>query len=113
MIRIGKFYNREVRCLITNMDNPLGTSIGNSLEVLEAINVLKNKENNYLTDLCLELSANMVSMARNISMEEAMTLVKGTLESGLAYEKFLQFVKHQGGDIEKLSVSDKTSRNKI
>lgn len=107
MIRIGKFYNREVRCLITNMDNPLGTSIGNSLEVLEAINVLKNKENNYLTDLCLELSANMVSMSRNISMEEAMTLVKEALESGLAYEKFLQFVKHQGGNIEKLSVSDR------
>lgn len=106
MIRIGNFYNKEVRCLVTNMDIPLGRCIGNSVEVVEAIDVLQGKEKGFLTDLCIELSSNMVSMSKNISVEEAEKLVKETLENGNAYKKFLEFVKHQNGDIEKLKVSD-------
>ncbi len=107
MIQIGNFYNKEVRCLITNMDNPLGTSIGNSLEVLEARDILLGKEKNSLTDLCIELSSNMVSMAKNISITEAVQQVKKALSSKIAYQKFLEFIKCQGGDIEKIQISPK------
>lgn len=105
MIKIGKKYNKEVRCLTTNMDNPLGTSIGNSLEVVEAINILNGKENNYLADLCIELATNMVSMAKSITMNEALEEVKGSIYSGLAYQKFLDFVKYQGGIINNMKLS--------
>ena len=107
MIKIGNFYNKEVRCLITNMDNPLGRCIGNSIEVIEAIDVLQGKEKGFLTDLCIELSSNMVSMSKNIALEEAEKLVIESLNSGKAYEKFLEFVRYQNGDIERLQVSDK------
>ncbi len=105
MIKIGKVYNKEVRCLITNMDNPLGTSIGNALEVIEVINILTGKEKNYLTDLCIELSSNMLSMAKGISIEEAKEAVQGSIYSGLAYQKFLDFVKCQGGVINNMKIT--------
>lgn len=108
MIKIGKEYKKEVRCLITNMDNPLGTSVGNSLEVIEAINVLNGKENNYLTNLCIEIASNMVSMAKNITLEEAKKEVKGSILSGLAYQKFLDFVKYQGGVINNIKLNANT-----
>ena len=107
MERIGKFYNREVVCEITDMNTPLGDNIGNALEVMEAMDVLKGKEG-HLRDLCIEVSTKMVSMAKEISMEEAEREVLSVLDSGKAYEKFLEFVKYQGGDINSLKVSDKT-----
>ena len=107
MERIGKFYNREVVCEITDMNTPLGDNIGNALEVIEAMEVLKGKEG-HLRDLCIEVSTKMVSMAKNISMEEAEKEVLEVLNSKKAYEKFLEFVKYQGGDINSLKVSDKT-----
>ena len=112
MKKIGDFYGREVRCLITDMSNPLGRSIGNSLEVLEAIDILKGNEVGVLTDLCIELSSNMVSMGLNISLEEAEKMVKEAISSKKAYQKFLEFVKRQHGDIEKLQVSSKTKEIK-
>ena len=94
------------------MSNPLGRSIGNSLEVLEAIDILKGNEVGVLTDLCIELSSNMVSMGLNISLEEAEKMVKEAISSKKAYQKFLEFVKRQHGDIEKLQVSSKTKEIK-
>ena len=104
MIKIGKVYNKEVRCLTTNMNNPLGTSVGNTLEVVEAINILNGKEDNFLSNLCIELASNMVSMAKNISIEKAQEEVKGSIYSGLAYQKFLDFVKYQGGIINNMKL---------
>lgn len=107
MVRIGKHYNREVRCMLTDMNAPLGTSIGNSLEVLEAISILKGEENNHLSELCIDLSSEMVSMGLNISKEEARSKVICSINDGSAYNKFLEFVKCQGGDVSKVSISDK------
>ena len=76
MIKIGKFYGREVRTKISDMNVPLGRAIGNSLEVLEAISVLKGEDgHNNLTNLCIELASEMVSMGKNIDYEEAKKLV--------------------------------------
>ena len=70
MIDIGKHNNIEVICLLTNMDIPLGNNIGNSLEVEEAIDILKNNKQGNLRNLCIELSSYMVSLGLNISYEE-------------------------------------------
>ena len=71
MIAIGKKYNREVRTIITDMDTPLGRNVGNSLEVIEAMDILQGKVKNYLSYVCILLASNLVSMAKGISVEEA------------------------------------------
>ncbi len=107
MEEIGKFYKREVVCEITDMDTPLGDNIGNSLEVIEAMDILQGKKS-HLRDLCIDVSTQMVSMAKNITKEDARREVTNVLDSGKAFNKFLEFVKAQGGDISTLEVSKKT-----
>lgn len=105
MIDIGKHNNIEVICILTNMDIPLGNNIGNSLEVEEAIDILKNNKVGNLRELCIELSSYMVSLGLNISYEEAKNKVITNLENGNAYNKFLEIIKEQHGDITSLSKS--------
>ncbi len=107
MERIGKAYGKEVVCELTDMNTPLGDNIGNALEVVEAMDILKGKES-HLRDLCVEVSTKMVSMAKGITLDDAGKEVNEVLTSGKAYDKFLEFVKAQGGDITGLKVSDKT-----
>ena len=107
MVRIGKFYKRDVECELTDMDTPLGDNIGNSLEVIEAMDILKGKKG-HLRELCIDVSSKMVSMAKNIDIESAKKMVLETLDSGKAFDKFLEFVKAQGGDINSLEVSHNT-----
>ena len=107
MKKIGKFYNREVRTIISDMNVPLGHAIGNSIEVMEAIKVLKGEEtNNNLVDLCIELATEMVSMGKNIDRAIAYDEVVDSIKSGKAYNKFLELVKSQGGKIDSLRLSD-------
>lgn len=109
MIRIGKFYQREVRTIISDMNVPLGRAIGNSLEVQEAIDVLKGKEtDNEFVRLCFDLASEMVSMGKNISKEEAYEQVVECVKNGSAYQKFLDLVAHQKGDLTKMKISSKT-----
>jgi len=111
MIKIGEVYNREVRTIISDMDVPLGKCIGNSLEVLEAIDILKGKEkDNNLYDLCIELATEMVSMGLNKSKEESKELVIESIRSGSAYTKLLEMVKYQNGNIDSIKISDNTYR---
>lgn len=106
MIKIGRENGMEVICLLTNMNIPLGNNVGNSLEVLEAINTLYyNKESN-LQKLCISLASYMVSLGRNISYEEANDMVLDAIRSKKAYNKFLEFVLYQHGDITKLPKSN-------
>ena len=109
MIKIGKVYNREVRCIISDMNTPLGMNVGNGLEVLEAISVLKGEcKNKAFVDLCVLLASNMVSMGLDISIDKAKELVLDSINSGNAYNKFLDLVKYQHGDINKIIISNKT-----
>jgi len=102
MINIGKKNDIKVVCLLTNMDVPLGNNIGNSLEVKEVIDILKNNKKGPLYELCVELSSYMVSLGLNISYEEAKENVIKNIENGNAYNKFIEFVNYQKGDLEKL-----------
>ena len=113
MKKIGSFYNREVHTIISDMNSPLGYAVGNSLEVLEAIDVLKGKEkDNHFVDLCIELASDMVSMGKNISIEEARDLVLDAIDSKKAYKKFLELVEYQHGDIKGIKVSENTYKIK-
>lgn len=106
MKKIGNKYDREVQTVISYMDIPLGIAIGNSLEIKEVIDILKNKENNYLVALSKSLAAKMISMGKDIEMEDAMKEVETALSTGKAYQKFLEVIKSQGGKIDKLRISD-------
>ena len=107
LIKIGTYYQKEVRTVISNMDRPLGHNIGNKLEVLEVLEVLKGTVKGELLDLSVELATKMVSMGKGINEEEAMKEVKENLENGKALNKFLEFVKYQHGNIDELEVDAK------
>ncbi len=105
MTKIGNKNNIEVVCLLTNMNIPLGNNVGNALEVKEAMEILQNKKENNLKELCIELATQMVSLGLNISYEEAKNKVIENLTNQKAYNKFLELVKKQGGNIEELPES--------
>ena len=107
LIKIGTYYQKEVRIVISDMNRPLGHNIGNKLEVLEALDVLKGKEKGKLLDLSLELASKMVSMGKGISTEAAMKEVKENLKTGKALNKFLEFIKYQHGNIDNLEIDAK------
>ena len=98
MVNIGESAGKNTVALITNMDIPLGNNIGNSLEVIEAVEVLKNKGPEDLTLVCVELAANMLYLAKKGDMETCYAKVKEVLENGLALQKFIEMVEAQGGD---------------
>ena len=107
MIKIGEVYHREVKCIISDMNTPLGLSVGNALEVLEAIDVLQGKEkNNNFTELCEEISQEMLCMGLGISKEEALEKVRESISNKTAYKKFLEMVDYQKGDINNIKVSN-------
>lgn len=93
MKKIGDGLNLNVKALITNMDQPLGSAIGNSLEVQEAIDALQGKVKNDFYELCIALSATITDRKE---LEEA-------IESGKAYAKFKEFVEAQEGDLNKFT----------
>ena len=108
MKKIGKIYQKDVHTIISDMNTPLGFCVGNSLEVLEVIDILKGKEtNNNLTKLCITLASELVRMAKGGLIEDCQDMVMDAIKSGRAYNKFLELVKAQGGDISALSVSKK------
>lgn len=106
--KIGKVYQKEVHTMISDMNTPLGFCIGNSLEVMEAIRILKGEEvGNNLTKLCIDLSAELVCMAKGVLPQDAQDMVLQAIHSGDAYQKFLDLVKAQHGNLNRLSVSKK------
>lgn len=112
MVDIGRRAGRNVCALITNMDIPLGNGVGNSLEVIESIEILKSNGDKNLLDLCCILAAHMASMAINIDIDDALRDAYRAVESGKALEKFREWIGAQGGDtgvIEDYSLLKKAS----
>ncbi len=104
MINIGKKFNKEVVAIVTNMNYPLGKTIGNGIEVKEAIDTLNCNGEERFTNLCLIIASYMVSLGKNISVEDAFDMVKEKLNNKEGYNKFLEFVKYQGGDINNIDI---------
>ena len=100
MITIGKLANRETVCVLTNMEEPLGHNIGNSLEVKEAIEALKGNIQEDVKKVVLELGSYMLVLAKKVKeLDKAKKILEENLQNGKAYKKFLELVKTQGGDI--------------
>lgn len=98
MVKIGNLCGRNTAALITNMNVPLGLAIGNSLEVIEAINVLKGKQKGDLREISIALAGNMIALSQNISEQEGIALAKKALDSGKAFLKMREWIAAQGGD---------------
>lgn len=105
MIKIGNKFGKEVVVLITNMDYPLGYTIGNAIEVKEAIETLDGNGEERFTKLCLVLASYMVSIGKEISVEDALDMVTEKLNNKEALNKFKELVKSQDGDIDSISLS--------
>lgn len=100
MVDIGKHLGRETIGVISDMDQPLGYAIGNSLEVIEAIELLKGNGPKDLLELTLTIGSNMLLCAKMAeSEEEARKMLMENIENGKGLEKLKDFVKAQGGDI--------------
>lgn len=100
MVKIGKNNNRNMAAIITDMNTPLGKNIGNSLEVIEAIEILKGNGAEDLKFVAKALASEIVALSKNISVEEASELVNNEISSGKAYEKLKEWVTAQGGKKE-------------
>ncbi|ENZ6559961.1 pyrimidine-nucleoside phosphorylase [Enterococcus faecium] len=99
MTSIGKLANRETVAVISDMSEPLGEAIGNSLEVVEAIETLQGNGPEDLVEMCYALGSQMVVLAGKAkTTDEARTLLQEALESGKALEKFKEMIQNQGGD---------------
>lgn len=98
MVNIGKNDGRKMLALVTDMDQPLGRAVGNSLEVIEAINTLKGNGPADFTKLCVELSANMLALAGFGDYKDCRKKVLSVIKDGSALKKFRDMVEGQGGD---------------
>ena len=107
MVEIGNNVGRKTIAVISDMDQPLGFAIGNTLEVIEAINTLKGNGPKDLFDLSLELSSNMLVLAgKTKNIEEAKNMLLENIKNGKALEKLKEFVMAQGGNPECIDNTD-------
>ncbi|MCK5129305.1 MAG: thymidine phosphorylase [Clostridiales bacterium] len=117
MVGIGKGAGVETRAILSKMDQPLGTHIGNALEVREIISVLKgkNKESRLLA-VSLELGANMLVLSKLAEdVEHGKKMMLEAIDSGAGYRKLCEFIKAQGGDVSAIDNPDKlpTARRQV
>ena len=114
MTKIGELAHKETKCIITDMNQPVGYAVGNTLEVIEAIDVLKGKilpED--IKHIITELGANMLILAdKASSIEEGKEKILENLKNGKGYEKFIELVQNQGGDISYIENTDKFAKAK-
>ena len=113
MIGIGKLANKETICVLTNMNEPIGYSIGNSLEVKEAIEALNGNMQEDVKEIILELGNNMMKLAgKGDNSEENKKLIMEKINSGEALNKFKELVQNQGGDVSYIDNPDKFEKAK-
>lgn len=113
MIKIGNLAGKEVKCVLTSMDEPLGYAVGNSLEVIEAINFLKGDMLEDVKQVVLELGSYMIKLAgKGDNLEENKQKMLQNIENGQAYKKLVEMVQNQGGDISYLEDTTKFEKSK-
>ena len=101
MVDIGRRLGRDTRAVLSNMSEPLGLAVGNSLEVKEAIAALNGNGPEDLMELCYVTGSIMLEQAKVFSSrEKARVALEEAIKSGAAFDKFVKMVKAQGGDIE-------------
>lgn len=110
MVAIGRLAGKKMSALITSMDVPLGINVGNSLEVIESIEVLQNKGPEDLREVSIRLAILMLCMTKDISEEEARKEIEEVLENGMAFNKFKELVAAQGGNVSWIDNTDLFSK---
>ena len=98
MIRIAESFDKKAVGLITDMNQPLGNAVGNSLEIIQAVELMKGKGPKDLKDLVIELTVRMLVLAGNKNTSEIRALAVENLSNGKALAKFKEIVEAQGGD---------------
>ena len=110
MVDIGENAGKKTMALITDMDVPLGNCIGNSLEVIEAVATLKGQGPADLTEVCLQLAANMLYLAGKGTPEECLQFAENAIADGSALKKLIAMTEAQGGDSSVLVDTDKFTK---
>lgn len=98
MVSIGEHVGRHTVALITDMDRPLGNAVGNALEVMEACETLKGRGPADLTEICVELAANMLFLAGKGGLPACRKAARAQTENGEAFAKLKEMAAAQGGD---------------
>ena len=114
MKKIGKLANKETVCVITSMEEPLGKAVGNSLEVIEAIEFLKGNMQPDVEEVILTLGAYMIKLSgKGNDIEENKQKMIEQIQNGKAFEKLEQWIQKQGGDISYLENIEKFEKAKF
>ena len=116
MVNIGKQLKKNVKAEITDMNQPLGKAVGNSLEIKEVIETLKGNGPKDLEEICISSGAILLTQAELYkNVEDARKALMENIKNGKAFEKFKEFVKAQGGDVEYIDHPEKfpVSKNLI
>ena len=98
MVTIGEGAGKETVAYITNMDVPLGVSVGNNLEVIEAIETLNGNGPDDFNEICIQFAAEMLRLAGKGKIEECKIMAKEAINNGSALKKFSDMVQAQGGN---------------
>ena len=113
MTEIGNLANRETVCILTSMEEPLGKTVGNSLEVIEAIEFLKGNMEEDVKNVVLELGSYVIKLSgKGDNLEENKLKILENIENKKALEKFKELVKNQGGDVSVVDDTDKFTKAK-
>lgn len=110
MVSIGRRKGKKMSAVVSDMDIPLGYAVGNSLEVIEAVNVLKGRQKGDLYDICIEIAAHMVSLSFGLPLEECRKKAAKQIDNGKAFEKLKEIISAQDGDASYLDDTDKFER---
>ncbi len=114
MKEIGNLANRETICVITNMEEPVGYNIGNSLEIIETVECLKENIREDIKEIVTTIGSYIIKLAGfGDNLEENKIKILENIKNGKAYNKFLELVKNQNGDIEFIKDTNKFERAKF
>ena len=114
MKKIGELANKETVCVITSMEEPLGKAVGNSLEVIEAIEFLKGNMQSDVKEVILTLGAYMIKLAaKGNDIEENKQKMLEQIQNGKAFAKLGQWIQKQGGDISYLENIERFEKAKF
>ena len=111
----AKGAGRRAAALVTAMDEPLGFAVGNALEVMEAVNVLKGEKRlpDDVVELSIELAARMVALAKGFDLEKSRARCRENLFSGKAYQVFAEMVRLHGGDLDRFEEENRNGGSAV
>lgn len=113
MKNIGEQANKETICILTNMNEPVGKAVGNTLEIIETIECLKGNIPKDIEEIILELGSYIIKLAgKGNNLEQNKKMILENIENGKAYNKFLELVENQNGDIAYIKNPEKFQKVK-